>query len=247
MRYLGGKTKLANRIAQAILDHTPRRGRYVEPFVGAGSVLMAVHGHFSEYLASDIHPDLIMLYHKIQEDGIDWMPDWVSREEWERLKNQPPSALRGLVGFGGSYGGRWFEGYARRRRGDDSSNTTGEAKRSFVQQMDSIMATEFSCLSYDEVDVRPGDVVYCDPPYAGRKGYSGTEEFDHDRFWKTAEEWSRTADVFVSEYEAPPGWKEIASIEHQVTMMIKGKSMVRDRLFTRLGDEAGSDHRDQIP
>ena len=44
-----------------------------------------------------------------------------------------------------------------------------------------------------------GDVVYCDPPYAGTNGYG--REFDHDAFWQ----WCRTRDfpVYVSEYRAP--------------------------------------------
>lgn len=44
-----------------------------------------------------------------------------------------------------------------------------------------------------------GDVVYCDPPYAGTTGYG--REFDHDAFWQ----WCRTRDfpVYVSEYRAP--------------------------------------------
>ena len=44
-----------------------------------------------------------------------------------------------------------------------------------------------------------GDVVYCDPPYAGTCDYG--REFDHDAFWQ----WCRTRDfpVYVSEYHAP--------------------------------------------
>lgn len=44
-----------------------------------------------------------------------------------------------------------------------------------------------------------GDVVYCDPPYAGTGGYG--REFDNEAFWQ----WCRTRDfpVYVSEYQAP--------------------------------------------
>ena len=44
-----------------------------------------------------------------------------------------------------------------------------------------------------------GDVVYCDPPYAGTNGYG--REFDHEAFWQ----WCRTRafPVYVSEYRAP--------------------------------------------
>ena len=44
-----------------------------------------------------------------------------------------------------------------------------------------------------------GDVVYCDPPYAGTEGYG--RGFDNEAFWQ----WCRTRDfpVYVSEYRAP--------------------------------------------
>ena len=44
-----------------------------------------------------------------------------------------------------------------------------------------------------------GDVVYCDPPYAGTADYG--RGFDHEAFWQ----WCRTRDfpVYVSEYRAP--------------------------------------------
>ena len=61
---------------------------------------------------------------------------------------------------------------------------------------------------YRNYEHREGDVVYCDPPYAGTSGYGC--EFDHDAFW----EWvrTRTYPVYVSEYRAPddfiPVWEK---------------------------------------
>lgn len=54
-----------------------------------------------------------------------------------------------------------------------------------------------------------GDVVYCDPPYAGTNGYG--RGFDHDAFWQ----WCRTRDfpVYVSEYHAPEDFVSIWSKE----------------------------------
>ena len=34
VRYLGGKTRLAKQIAQAILEDTSERGTYIEPMIG---------------------------------------------------------------------------------------------------------------------------------------------------------------------------------------------------------------------
>lgn len=61
---------------------------------------------------------------------------------------------------------------------------------------------------YRAYEYREGDVVYCDPPYAGTDGYGG--EFDHDAFWEWAR--TRTYPVYVSEYRAPddfiPVWEK---------------------------------------
>lgn len=59
---------------------------------------------------------------------------------------------------------------------------------------------DFTSFDYRDYQYEEGDVVYCDPPYSGTKGYDG-REFDNDTFW----DWVRTRDypVYVSEYNAP--------------------------------------------
>ena len=66
-----------------------------------------------------------------------------------------------------------------------------------LEQHDSIIVATSS--DYREYVHEEGDVVYCDPPYAGTCSYGC--EFDHDAFWQ----WCRTRDfpVYVSEYRAP--------------------------------------------
>lgn len=65
-----------------------------------------------------------------------------------------------------------------------------------------------------------GDVVYCDPPYAGTGGYG--REFDHDAFWQ----WCRTRDfpVYVSEYRAPEDFVSIWSKEKRRLFNHRGLS-----------------------
>jgi len=59
---------------------------------------------------------------------------------------------------------------------------------------------DFTSFDYRDYQHEEGDVVYCDPPYAGTEKYDGNT-FDHASFW----EWVRTRDypVYVSEYSAP--------------------------------------------
>ena len=71
-----------------------------------------------------------------------------------------------------------------------------------LQNLDAISEPRIEYTSFDYRDYQheEGDVVYCDPPYAGVWKYDG-REFDHASFW----EWARSRDypVYVSEYNAP--------------------------------------------
>ena len=111
MMYLGGKSRLAKRIGAAILENTDQRGQYIEPMIGGGSVFFELAPHFQMSYGGDVQEDLILMYQALA-DG--WVPpDTVTEEEWRELRDSPPSAMRAFAGFGCSFGGRFFEGYAR--------------------------------------------------------------------------------------------------------------------------------------
>ena len=58
--------------------------------------------------------------------------------------------------------------------------------------------------SYQDVDIKRGDIIYCDPPYEKAQRYNTNYDFDHEAFWRWCE--SRDFPVFVSEYIAPEGF-----------------------------------------
>jgi DNA adenine methylase len=201
MKYLGGKTKIAAEIRDIILTTTPHRGRLIEPFMGAGSMTAALSHHFALTKASDTHEDLIMMWTSLQNG---WEPPTeVSEQEYKDLKKAPPSPLRGFVGFGCSWGGKWFGGYARGKTNlGTPRNFADEASRSVLKRIGSIKNTQFSIANYKTLSPMADDVVYADPPYTGTTGYR--DHFDHQEFWATMTIWSRRgATVFVSEYTAP--------------------------------------------
>ena len=70
----------------------------------------------------------------------------------------------------------------------------------------SILPLTTSALSYDEVEIVAGDIVYADPPYANT-GHDYGQTFDHAKFW----DWvaTRNFPVYVSEYNAPEGFVDI--------------------------------------
>lgn len=243
MRYVGGKA----RIAKWIRDHINAvadeyRGvalTYVEPFVGSGAVLEQVvrSGRFRRYVANDVHPDLIRMWHALSREG--WTPpEYVDVEEHRALKNsRVSSALRGYAGFCCSFGGNFFSGHESRngtiRNGSPprGGQTTERRSVSRVGKMMRRADVELKCLDYSELTIPPNTVVYCDPPYIGTTGYD-SGDFDHRRFWTTMDQWvERGAIVFVSEYEGP--WPVID--EHpRLSILATGTGQRNDRRMERL-------------
>lgn len=207
MRYLGGKSRLGKTLAEVIQGYDPRH--YHEPFCGMFSV--GKHVQCARRTACDIHPDLI-LFLKAVRDG--WEPPTsVSEADYKRLQTAPPSALRGFVGFGCSFYGRFFEGFARDARG---TNYAAVAKRSLSELVPFIKGVEFTCAPYSDY-TGDADVIYCDPPYRGTTSYS--HSFNHDMFWDWVRAQSRV--VLVSEYTAPKDF--VAVWQRSVTTLMRDK------------------------
>lgn len=240
MRYMGGKGRISKKLSEVILANTPNRsGTYWEPFVGGGAMASRMGANFEVANYSDIHPDLILMW---QELNAGWEPpSEVSYDRYQELRySTEPSALRGFVGFGGSFGGRWFEGYARGGRNSDGSprNHQGESARAVVRDIRGMRAktsTRFDQRDALSISPQPGDVVYCDPPYAGTKNYSKVGQLDHEAFWVVAEQWARNGvHVFVSEYSAPHGWECIweQPLRSSVRVGSEERHIATERLFT---------------
>lgn len=212
MRYMGGKSRIARNVAEVMLASTSSRDTYWEPFVGGGAMAAQMGRHFQTANYSDIHPDLIRMWDAVLNHG--WQPPTeVPYELYQELRYATePSALRGFVGFGGSFGGRWFEGYARGGHNSDGTprNHQAESARAVLKDAAGMRAqARTRVFVADAVSLKPsqGDVVYCDPPYEGTKNYSRTDRIDHRTFWAAVEGWAANGvNVFVSEYSAPADW-----------------------------------------
>lgn len=241
MRYVGGKSKIAKQIVARMRELSPGSRVAVEPFMGGGGVTEHLVRSFDRVRASDAHVDLVMMWQAVQGG---WLPpEEVPEELYAQLKDSEPSALRGLVGFGGSFGGKFFGGYARGGVGADGMprNHQGESARAVARigsafQKANIQIEQSGYLS---VLVSPGDVVYCDPPYASTLGYT-TGGFDSDEFWRWAAAKSEHADVYVSEYEAPEGWESVWSAQKRqsVTLPAQGRELRTEHLFKKVSESA---------
>lgn len=211
MRYMGGKSRISKALSEVILAHTDKREVYVEPFVGGGAMAEKMAPHFETVIMNDLHEDLMLMWDAVLNKG--WIPPTeVSLEQYQELRSAEPSALRGFVGFGCSFGGKWFGGYAKRnyKDGVPQRNDAAESQRNVMKQAAKIGKATCVQGSYDSLpSINTASVIYCDPPYADTTGYS-TDSFPHEDFWAKAQQWAEAgADVFVSEYSAPEGWEAV--------------------------------------
>ena len=212
MRYLGGKSRTARRIVAAITDHARSRGpltRWVEPFMGGGSVMVAASklGVFKDVHASDIDP-LVVAYWTDIRDG--WVPATeVTFEEYVAVREsteQYPLSYVAHVAYNCSFAGKRWGGFARAKKlNGDPQNFAEESSRRDSGASSALVGAVITTADYAAVlsTVGPSDVVYCDPPYEGTTGYK-TGAFDHAEFWDAASAAAnRGALVYVSEYAHP--------------------------------------------
>lgn len=196
MRYLGGKSRIAKEIAAIVAP----KGLWWEPFCGGLSVSVQL-AKYGPGLVSDASPALISLYQAVR-DG--WQPpESLSPAQYDGAKLLPDGEpLKAFAGFGCSFGGKWFAGYAK----GGGRNHCGESARTLAKDVAGIASASLAHCSFFERQPQPGEfeAIYCDPPYEGTTGYKGVAAFDSAAFWARCQEWaSAGARVYVSEYACP--------------------------------------------
>jgi DNA adenine methylase len=217
MRYLGGKSKIRKQIAAFLESLRKPNQVYFEPFVGGGWVLQEMSG---DRIASDGNKALIAMYQALQ-DG--WVPpEFVSEEEYKQIKHtyDESSPMLAFCGFGCSFAGRWFGGYARAPGKDYFAATS---KRSLLKQLPLIKDVEFVQGLYNEHSPE-GMLIYCDPPYSNTTQYGAFSGFDHVAFWEKMREWSLNNTVVISEYVAPDDFVCVKEMTSQMGLSVGDKN-----------------------
>jgi len=151
--------------------------------------------------ASDAHPALIAMWQAL---ALGWEPPALdcTPEVYQAAKARDDSdPIKALIGFGASFGARYFEGFARGEGRDYFDN----ARRAVLRKIgDMGPRTSFECRSFEAASARSDAVIYCDPPYIGTTGYkTGGPKFDHEVFWAWVRAQSEISPVFVTEYVVP--------------------------------------------
>lgn len=225
MQYLGGKSRISKQISEVIneiprwkiknietvgTDNIERKFKresnltFVSLFCGTCSVESKIYG-FDKKILNDNHEYLIEMLNGVK-DGYE-LPEVISEEDYKYIRNNKDEdkVLSGFVGFGCSFGGKWFGGYARNKTG---TNYAAQSKRSLLKDMSGLMDAKFTCKDYRYVELPENCVVYADPPYNNTTGYS-KEKFDSDDFWGYMRDISKNHIVFISEQNAPDDFMSI--------------------------------------
>ncbi len=227
MQYFGSKQRIATRLAAFMQPHVDARGAYVEPFVGGAAIMALIKAPIRQ--GADANGALIALWRAL---AVGWDPPTsLSESEYAALRTAPDTEpLKAFAGFGCSFAGKWFCGYAR--SGD--RNYALSARISLLKKQRGLAGVLWSCADYRQLAYRHGAVVYLDPPYANTTGYGACAPFDSAAFWEFARELAHGGWLpFVSEYAAPPDFTCVFSVLTKTDIRVAGKREPRqERLFT---------------
>ena len=179
LKWAGGKYRILDRILQEL----PTGARFVEPF--AGSCAVYLNANFSEALVCDLNSDLINLYRHIQQEGENFIqycasfftPENNTRSGYMTLRDRlnASSDTRERAAMLLYVNRHAFNGLIRYNSKGGFNVPFGKYKkpyfplaelRAFYRKTCST-ATEFMAADFRTVFtcLKPGDVVYCDPPY----------------------------------------------------------------------------------
>ena len=160
----------------------------------------------SNRIGCDIHKQLIALLQHAQEHEED-LPERILEEEYKTVQNNKenyPDWYLGLVGFCASFGAKYFGGYARDSKSDNSGKWSAGAIKNLKKQLPQIKEVKFRNARFQDLplDKIKGYVIYCDIPYRGTTKYQ-TEDFPYEEFYEWVKAASVNNVVLISEYSMP--------------------------------------------
>ncbi|MGQ7935462.1 DNA adenine methylase [Paraburkholderia sp. D1E] len=195
LKWLGGKSRL---LAQ-LLPVLPHGNRLVEPFVGGGAVFLGTD--FSDYLLGDSNSHLIELYRMVAEQPEQFIEiaspffdeSYRCQERFLQIRRAFNDASDGLLRAAQFlYLNRFgFNGLCRYNRSGQFNVPYGHHVRlprfpreeilSFAKkaQRATFVLADFASVMRM---ARPGDVVYCDPPYLDRDGVASFRAYSPGEF-----------------------------------------------------------------
>lgn len=219
MRYCGSKAKFVKKFLPIITEHLTDDMMFVDAFCGGANVISIID--HKNKMGIELNPYVCGLWQFIKYNTTngkkpeEYIPQSLTEEEYYDIKrnymmqtNAYPKWKVGYVGSALSFGGAWFNGYARYNpnKKEDHIKEAFNGIKKQIEEFKYLETTEFINASYDMVKIPKKSVIYCDPPYQDTKKYES--DFDHAKFWNWVRKMSKAGHyVYVSEYSAPSDFK----------------------------------------
>lgn len=215
MRYQGSKRNIAKEILPIITKGLTIDKWYIEPFMGGCNTFSLVDT--PKKIGNDFNRYVVEMW-KAFQNGHEPISK-ITLDEYNDMKKsyvekdgKYPDWLIGYVGNACSYGGAWWNGYAKKniKRNEDHIKEAYNGTMKQIKSFKCLKDAKFTYGSYDTMHIPDNSIIYCDPPYASTKKYES--DFDNEAFW----DWCRKMkendhQIFISEYSAPDDFKCIWS------------------------------------
>lgn len=208
LKWAGNKFRIIERVRTAL----PQGTRLLEPFAGSGAVFL--NTDFPRYVLTDTNADLIALYQTVKREGqtfIDYCrqfftPEHNCPERYYALREafnatDDPRFKSALFVYLNRHG---YNGLCRYNAGGGFNVPFGRYVRPYFPAAEMLAfhrkAKRASFRPRDFVQVfdeaRPGDVIYCDPPYAPLSASANFTSYSAGGF--TLEQQLQLADAAVA-------------------------------------------------
>ncbi|MCM2340455.1 DNA adenine methylase [Rhodoferax sp.] len=218
LAWLGGKSRLADRIIDLIPQHTA----YCEVFAGAAWVLFKKPESKVEII-NDINRELVTLYRCVKHhlpalvEQFRWM--LVARDEFDRFLKTPADTLTDIQRSARFYYLAKAAFGARVNKPTFGIAASGAPRLNLLRLEEDLSEAHLrlsrvyiECRPYQDVIDRfdkPGTFFYIDPPYWGCENDYGKELFSREDFTRLAAQLAGVKGKFILSLNDTPGVRDV--------------------------------------
>ena len=267
LKWIGNKQRFAHEIASYFPEIY---GKYYEPFLGSGAVLATLAP--SDGIGSDTFKPLMEIWQTLKkspETLVEWYANrWDKMLKgdkvavYEKIKksyNSNPNGADLLFLCRACYGGvvrfRKIDGYMSTPCGIHAPISPTAFKKRVDEWRQRTKGCDFYLLDYEEAMnmARPGDLIYCDPPYSCSQGILyGAQGFSLENLFRIIDrcksrgvyvalsiDGSKKSGNYICDLEIPDGLFEREIFVHCGISMLKrfqmsGRTLEREVVKDRL-------------
>ena len=189
------------RLIECIRNALPSGAKLIEPFTGSGAVFL--NTLYPNYLIADINQDLIRLYQHVQQEGITFIhfaqdffqPEYNNPTTYHRLRDEfnstsDPRLKSALFIWLNRHG---YNGLCRYNARGGFNVPFGRYKSPKFPLAEILVfhqraqSARFLCDDFRNImnQAKPGDVIYCDPPYVPLTQTANFTSYSSSRFGMT--------------------------------------------------------------